>query len=175
MKFPELGLLLSAAAWVLLGPVPAGTGALKAAERQAVEVGAVKWERDFQGALNKSRKSGKPVLLLFQEVPGCSGCRKFGREVLSHPGLVAAIESEFIPLLVYNNRPGKDAEILQRYGEPAWNYQVIRFLDGSGKDIIPRRDRIWTIKGVARRMTITLETLKRPIPPPLQALTGVSP
>ena len=35
-----------------------------------VEVGNVNWGRDFDAALKMSAKSGKPVLVLFQEVPG---------------------------------------------------------------------------------------------------------
>jgi hypothetical protein len=38
-----------------------------------VEVGKVKWERDYESALTSAKKSGKPVFLLFQEVPGCAG------------------------------------------------------------------------------------------------------
>ena len=41
---------------------------LKAEER--VELGTVKWTRDHDAALALSAKSGKPVFLLFQEVPG---------------------------------------------------------------------------------------------------------
>ncbi|NNC90828.1 MAG: hypothetical protein HKN82_20430 [Akkermansiaceae bacterium] len=37
---------------------------------QPVELGAVRWSRDLDAALASSAKSGKPVLLLFQEVPG---------------------------------------------------------------------------------------------------------
>ena len=88
-----------------------GTALPAASERQAVEVGTVEWGRDFEGALEESERTGKPVLVLFQEVPGCAGCKKFGREVLTHPVIVSVMESEFIPVLVYNNRPGRDAEI----------------------------------------------------------------
>ena len=35
-----------------------------------VEVGNVDWGRDFDAALKMSAESGKPVLVLFQEVPG---------------------------------------------------------------------------------------------------------
>ena len=35
-----------------------------------VEVGNVHWGRDFDAALKMSAESGKPVLVLFQEVPG---------------------------------------------------------------------------------------------------------
>jgi len=93
--------------------------------------------------------------------------------VLTNPQLVRAIEEEFIPMLVYNNRgSGMDRELLKRYREPSWNFQVIRFLDADGRDIIPRKDRVWTTRGVALRMVKTLEVLKRPVPDYLEKLAG---
>ena len=38
--------------------------------RIPIEVGDVRWGRDFDIALESSAKNGKPVLVLFQEVPG---------------------------------------------------------------------------------------------------------
>jgi hypothetical protein len=73
-----------------------------------IEVGLVNWNRNFEASIEKSKKENKPALVLFQEVPGCAGCQAFGRDVLSHPLVVEAIENEFIPILVYNNRSGKD-------------------------------------------------------------------
>ncbi|MEM8954960.1 MAG: thioredoxin family protein, partial [Verrucomicrobiota bacterium] len=129
-----------------------------AAEKNPIEAGTVTWSRDLDAAFAKSKETGKPVFLLFQEIPGCAGCRQFGKEVLSQPLLVEAIESEFIPVLVYNNRnTGPDPEILRRFNEPAWNYQVVRFLDHDANDIIPRKDRIWTTPALAARMIETLQ------------------
>lgn len=34
------------------------------------ELGTVTWQRDHEAALALSAKTGKPVFLLFQEVPG---------------------------------------------------------------------------------------------------------
>ena len=34
------------------------------------ELGTVKWGRDMDAAIEKSKESGKPVFALFQEVPG---------------------------------------------------------------------------------------------------------
>ena len=82
---------------------------------------------------------------------------------MTHPLLVEAIETEFVPVLILNNQPGKDAEVLRRYREPQWNYQVVRFLDGKGNDLIPRKDRIWTIGPLAERMIASLETADRPV------------
>ena len=131
---------------------------------QPEEAGKVTWLRDLDAALKASSASGKPVFALFQEIPGCAGCKQFGREVLSHLLVVAAIESEFTPLLIHNNKPGKDAEVLKRFGEPAWNYQVVRFLDAGGADIIPRKDRVWDTGALAERMVATLQNAKRPVP-----------
>ncbi len=144
---------------------------LMAENQKSIEVGEVKWNRNWDQAFKISAEKNKPILTLFQEVPGCSGCQKFGKNVLSHPLLVEAIETEFVPVLVYNNRSGKDAGILKKYREPSWNFQVIRFFDSSGKDIIPRRDRIWTIGGVAKRMCQTLEESKKEVPFYLQNLS----
>jgi len=35
-----------------------------------VEIGAVKWSRDLNASYAKAKETGKPVFLLFQEVPG---------------------------------------------------------------------------------------------------------
>ena len=136
-----------------------------------IEVGDVRWGRDLDAALDNSAKTGKPVLVLFQEIPGCSGVQKFGREVLTNPVLVEAIENEFLPVLVYNNsNGGPDEKLLRRFQEPAWNYQVIRFLNAEGRDVIPRKDRIWTTSGVASRMVDALKAANRSIPEYLKAL-----
>ena len=133
--------------------------------KNSIEAGNVRWGRDLDAALNNSAETGKPVLVLFQEIPGCSGVQKFGREVLTNPSLVEAIENEFFPVLVYNNRKGgMDEELLRRFQEPAWNYQVIRFLNAAGRDVIPRKDRVWTTGGVASRMVEALEAANRPVP-----------
>jgi hypothetical protein len=144
-----------------------------AAERDInpVEVGDVRWTRDYPAALAAGRASGKPLFLLFQEVPGCIGCKTFGQDVLTHPLLVEAIEEEFIPVLVFNNKiTGMDAELLKRFGEPSWNYQVVRFINGDQKDIIPRRDKVWDLAGVASRMLQTLQVLGIPVPRYLKAV-----
>lgn len=35
-----------------------------------VELGTVKWNRDLDAAKKLSQQSGKPLMILFQEVPG---------------------------------------------------------------------------------------------------------
>jgi len=141
-----------------------------AADDNPIAVGAVHWGRDLDQALQQSGGTGRPVFVLFQEVPGCSGCQDFGRTVLSDPQIVESVETDFIPVLVYNNRSGADRELLERFGEPAWNYQVIRFLDAAGRDIIPRKEHIWTVRELAERMIAALQATGRPVPSSLQTL-----
>ena len=136
----------------------------KSATSQPVEVGVVDWLRDLDEALDLSKESGKPIFALFQEVPGCSGCKQFGKDVLSNRVVVDGIEEAFVPLLIHNNTPGRDAQVLQAFGEPAWNYQVVRFLDENAEDIIPRKDRVWETGPLVDRMIETLEKSDRPIP-----------
>jgi len=137
---------------------------------QDIEVGLVSWGRDIDKAFELSEKHNKPVFALFQEVPGCSGCKSFGQIVLSKSEVVKAIEAEFIPLLIYNNKGGKDAQLLKRFGEPSWNYQVIRFFNSNGKDVIPRKDKIWSISAVAKRMSDALSKYGKQSPSYLKAL-----
>lgn len=134
----------------------------RAAEANPTAVGSITWSRDLPEALASSKKSGKPIFLLFQEVPGCAGCQQFGKDVLSDPAIVKSIESNFIPLLIHNNKPGKDAEILKQYNEPAWDYQVVRFLGSDGKDLIPRKDHVWTAAELAPRIKAALEKFGKP-------------
>lgn len=136
----------------------------KSATGQPVEVGIVDWLRDLEQAIDVSKETNKPIFALFQEVPGCAGCKQFGNDVLSNPVVVDAIEEAFVPLLVHNNTPGRDAEVLKAFGEPAWNYQVVRFLDSNADDIIPRKDRVWETGPLVVRMIETLEKAGRSVP-----------
>ena len=81
---------------------------------QPEAAGTVTWLRNLDAALAASAKTQKPVFALFQEIPGCAGCRQFGRDVLSNPLLVDAIENEFTPLLIHNNMTGYDAAVLSQ-------------------------------------------------------------
>ena len=128
------------------------------------ELGLVHWGRDLDQALATSRATNRPVLVLFDEVPGCSTCRGFGLQVLSHPLIAEAIDSEFVPLFVANCRPGRDAELLARFGEPAWNNPVVRFLDAHGHDIVGREDELYTAHEIALRLEVALHAAGRPVP-----------
>ena len=105
---------------------------------QPVELGQVHWLRDYSEALIRSEEKDLPVFMFFQEVPGCHTCSTFGNEVMSHPLIVEAIETHFIPLVVYNNKGGSDGRVLKKYNEPTWNNPVVRVVNSKGKDIVKR-------------------------------------
>ena len=149
-----------------------GTLASTASAQQPVAVGKVQWGRELDAALATSRTSGKPVFLLFQEVPGCAGCQAFGRDVLSDEKVVHAIQANFVPLLIPNNQGGKDAEVLHRFREPAQNYQVVRFLDADAKDLIPRKEGVWTTRALGTRMVEALSAANRPVPGELKTFVA---
>ena len=105
---------------------------------QPTELGQVHWLRDYDDALSQSVEKDLPVFIFFQEVPGCHTCSTFGNKVMSHPLLVEAIETHFVPLVIYNNKGGADGKILKKYKEPTWNNPVIRIVNSNGKDIVKR-------------------------------------
>lgn len=123
---------------------------------QPEELGTVSWYRNYEEALSASKKENKPVLILFQEIPGCATCRNYGNDVLSNPLLADAIGNEFIPLAIYNNKRGVDAEILKKYKEPSWNNPVVRIVNHGGSDIVPRVSGNYTARGLYAAMDLAL-------------------
>ena len=108
------------------------------AQQYPEELGKISWIRNYSEALKLSKQQDKPIVLLFQEVPGCATCRNYGNNVLSNGLIVDAIENEFIPLAIHNNKGGHDADVLELYGEPSWNNPVVRIIDKNGDNIIKR-------------------------------------
>ncbi|MGI9516540.1 MAG: VPGUxxT family thioredoxin-like (seleno)protein, type 2 [Pirellulaceae bacterium] len=141
------------------------------ADDPPVELGKVKWHRDLEQAKQLSADSQKPVLILFQEVPGCQTCQDFGNGPMSHPLMVEAIEDLFVPVLIYNNKE-HDEKILNSFEEPSWNNPVIRFINAAGDDVIPRQDGVWETIAVASRMVESLKSAERDVPHYLLYVAG---
>lgn len=131
---------------------------------QDEELGKVSWYRDYDQAIQQAKKQNKPVLILFQEVPGCATCRNYGHNVLSNPLMTEAIENEFIPLAIFNNKKGKDLAILRKYKEPTWNNPVVRIVNAKGENIVKRVASDYSAKGLYRAMVKALENSGIPIP-----------
>ena len=131
---------------------------------QAEELGKVKWLRDYDKAIALAKKEQKDILILFQEVPGCSTCRNYGNDVLSNPLMVEAIENSFIPLAIYNNKGGKDKIILDKFNEPTWNNPVVRIINTKDKNVVPRISGDYSAKTLQKRMVEALKSYGKDIP-----------
>lgn len=123
---------------------------------QDEELGQVSWYRNYDLALKISEAQNKPLLILFQEVPGCATCRNYGHNVLSNPLMTEVIENEFVPLAIFNNKGGADAKILKKYNEPSWNNPVVRIVDTNGEDLVKRVASDYSAKGLYRAMESAL-------------------
>ena len=132
--------------------------------REHRELGEVAWLRDHDRGVALAAEQGKPVLLLFQEVPGCSTCVRFGQDGLTHPLMAELIADRFVPVAIFNNRPGADAEILRRYDEPSWNNPVVRFLGPDGAELLPRLADRYDALGLHERIAAVLERLGDDVP-----------
>ena len=84
--------------------------------------------------------------------------------------MVEAIEDNFIPVVVYNNK-AEDAAILKAFGEPSWNNPVVRFLDQNGKDLIRRKAGVWSTSGLAARMIASLKAANQKVPKFLETVS----
>ncbi|WP_235785727.1 VPGUxxT family thioredoxin-like (seleno)protein, type 2 [Sphingomonas sp. PR090111-T3T-6A] len=132
--------------------------------REHAELGDVAWLRDHDGGLALAAQRDKPVLLLFQEVPGCSTCVRFGQDVLTHPLMVELIADRFVPVAIFNNHRGADAEILHRYGEASWNNPVVRFLAPDGAELLPKLADRYDALGLHEKIGAVLEARGEEVP-----------
>ena len=129
-----------------------------------IELGRVDWIRDLDKGVQICQSENKPIFILFQEVPGCSTCRNFGRQVLSHPLIVEAIETLFVPVAIFNNKKGKDGEALTFFQEPPWNNPVVRIVDHNKRDVVSRVSGNYTASGVVDAMIQALEKSNVSVP-----------
>ncbi len=143
-------------------------------QKNHVELGDVPWLRNYDEAKRVATEQNKPILILFQEVPGCATCRNYGNKVLSNPLVVDAISNEFVPLAIFNNEGGHDRKVLELYGEPTWNNPVVRIVDANGKDIMSRLAGNYSVGGLALQMTLALNRDYRQVPEYLSLLADAS-
>ena len=127
-----------------------------------IELGNVHFYRDIEEAYRISENTGKPIFMLFQEIPGCLTCTSFGRNVLQNENILQCIETQFVPLAI-NNRctPKHDKQVCQQFQEPALNNPVLRFIDQHGKELIPRKAGVYSAREIHHRMVRALQAAKR--------------
>jgi hypothetical protein len=130
-----------------------------------VELGHVPWRRGFDDARAEAARVGKPVLVLFNEVPGCSTVNAYAENVLTDPIVVDAA-ALFVPVFVSNNdgdgaHTHRDRAVLARYGEPTWNNPVLRIVDSDGVMLAPRVTHDSGAPGLLRAMATALDRAGR--------------
>jgi len=135
-----------------------------------VELGTINWSRNFDEAIARSKADDKPILILFQEVPGCATCRNYGNDVLSHPLIRDAAENLFVPVAIYNNIEGKDRDVLNSFKEPTWNNPVVRIVDNRRKALAERVNGDYSAAGLVDAMVTALKAAKKSVPPYLALL-----
>jgi len=135
-----------------------------------VELGKVNWLRNFDEAVKRAKKLNKTILVLFQEVPGCSTSSGYGREVLSHPLIVDAIQSLFVPVAIYNNHGGDDYKTLRSFGEPSWNNPVVRIITPERNELAPRLSGDYSQLKLVNRILRALKESNETAPPYLELL-----
>ncbi len=137
----------------------------QAADAKHVEYGRVDWLRNYDQAVAQAKESGKPILILFDEVPGCGNCKRYGMGPLSNPLIVDAAQECFVPLAIRNNSKGDhDAKILKQFKMRSWDNPQVRIVDVEGKDVVPYKRNDWTHEGLILRMVAALTKTKQPVP-----------
>ncbi|MHC5110026.1 MAG: VPGUxxT family thioredoxin-like (seleno)protein, type 2 [Planctomycetota bacterium] len=151
------------AALLILTPLSTAGASDNDPKQQPRELGKINWLRDFDQAVAAAKKADKPMLVLFQEVPGCQTCIDYGRDVLSHPLIVDAADL-FVPVAVYNNIKGDDERILKSFSEPSWNNPVVRIMKHDRTSLTQRVAKDYTVAGLAGAMAESLQAVGTDIP-----------
>jgi len=99
-----------------------------------------------------AQKSGRPILILSTELPGCSACTGHGKNQLAHPFVIDAA-MEFIPVVVSGG----------------WPYLAV--LDTKGKQIGERSTHKTSIAATLKMMCDGLLASKRDVPQWLEFVT----
>jgi hypothetical protein len=78
--------------------------------------------------------------------------------------MVELIADRFVPVAIFNNRSGPDAEVLRRYGEASWNNPVVRFLGPDGAELLPKLANRYHTLGLYEKIIAVLEMLGGNVP-----------
>lgn len=124
------------------------------------ELGAIRYrDTHIEGA----RGQGRPIMCVKAEVPGDLG---IGLHVLSHPLIVEAAESLFVPTSVVLR---KESNYTSRTSS-SWN-TTIEFLNKEGENVVPPfGDEMVSLAEVTRAMIDTLKACNKNVPKYLELL-----
>lgn len=91
----------------------------------------IKWEKSFEEALRKARKSGKPVIVDFW-ADWCSWCHRLDKNTYADPWVARKAE-EFVAVKVNTEGSRKELEVTRRYR--VTSLPTILFLSPEGRQI----------------------------------------
>jgi hypothetical protein len=158
--------------WV---PAPKGIESCVLRRNKNEALGRLNFKHDassFQLALEESRHTGKPVLLIFQATNGAPDAVAMGTSVLSHPLLIEAAESLFIPVFVdITGTSPDDVQLLARYHENRHHDTVVRIVNCKGNDLAVKLEGSrCSVGNIARAMRDVLDRKSSEVPNYLRLL-----
>jgi hypothetical protein len=125
---------------------------IKTKKQPLDSVGLLPCFNSLEDARKVAKKTGKPILLLSTELPGCSACTGHGRDQLSHPFVVDAA-MEFVPVLV----------------EGGWPYAVVT--DAEGKELSKRMNHKVQVPEMLAGFRAGLRAAERDVPKWMELVT----
>jgi uncharacterized protein YyaL (SSP411 family) len=107
--------------WVMLAATAslAGTG--------------VPWQSWSDAAFDQARKTNKLVLVDLS-AEWCAYCRKMDETTWRNPAVLAAIEQDYVPIQIVDEKDPELAERYRQHGRPA-----VIIMDADGKELMRKR------------------------------------
>jgi len=92
---------------------------------------AIKWEKKFDEAVKKARRSGKPLVVDFW-AEWCGWCHRLDRTTYADPAVIRRVQ-DFVPVKVNTEGSRRELEISARYG--VRSLPTILFLSPQGRQL----------------------------------------
>lgn len=98
------------------------------------------WSCDYDTAVQDSRNSGRPIMLVFTGSDWCVWCQKLDRDILSKPEFskwskkLIKIKVDFPQSSSLSEEiTNRNQQLLQRYGQHVESYPTVLFINAEGK------------------------------------------
>ncbi len=95
--------------------------------------GAVPWQ-SWSDAAFAQAKEGDKLVLLDLSAEWCAYCRKMDETTWRNPAVLAAIEQDYVPIQIVDEKDPELAERYRQHGRPA-----VIIMDADGKELMRKR------------------------------------